>query len=117
MGKIFSLPRWPSSLAHSGGGRASGGCAVKSSSMCEKCCSRRMRKNDISLYANYSDDMRRVSTITETAQPYSLFCRTHLLAKADSRSRVERKEYERVTGEVLVETLIQETFRIEVCRW
>ena len=81
--------------------------------MCEKCCSRRMRKNDISLYANYSDDMRRVSTITENAQPYSLFCKTHLLAKADPRSRVEWKEYEGVWHKVLSNAVVNEAFGIE----
>ena len=52
LGIIFSFPFWPSARAHSGGTRTSGGCAERSSSMCEKFCRRRMRKNDISLYAN-----------------------------------------------------------------
>ncbi len=41
-----------SAPAQSAGGRASGRCADRSSSMCEIFCSKRMRKNDISLYAN-----------------------------------------------------------------
>lgn len=41
--------------------------------------------------------------------------RTHLLPETYPRTGVERKEDERVTGEVLVQPLIHETVRIEVC--
>ena len=58
-----------------------------------------MRKNDISLYANYRARQRR----TRRADVW-----THLLSETDARTGVEGEEDERVWGEVLVNTVIQE---------
>lgn len=43
---------------------------------------------------------------------------SHLLPKADTRTRVEWEEDERVRGQVLLKALVEETIRVELqsCR-
>ena len=66
-----------------------------------------MRKNDISLYANWRNyDEQDIQLQSDW---YS-----YLLAQTDPRAGVERQEDEGVASEVFVEAFVQESVRIGI---
>ena len=66
---------------------------------------------DTSLYANYVHMTRQYATEGYRSH------RPYLLAKADTRTRIEREEDERVRREVLLHSLVEESVRVELQRY
>ena len=79
--------------------------------MAEKCCRRRTSIKDTSLYANYIQMARQRAIEGHRSR------RPYLLAKADTRARIEREEDERVRREVLLHSLVEESVRVELQRY
>ena len=69
-----------------------------------------MRKNDISLYANWRNYDERDMQLQSDWYSY-------LLAQTDPRTGVERQEDEGVGNEVFLETLVDEAVGIELLSW
>lgn len=72
----------------------------------EKFCNKRINMNDISLYANCNIN-NRMSVSNDDHRD------TYLLSQTDTRTRVERQEYEGVWGEVFAKTIVKESIRVE----
>lgn len=82
-GLNLSVALRPSNIAHSGGGRAAGGNASRSSENELKFCRRRIMMNDISLYAN----LKEAFSVSQRGLPK--FRIQYLLPETNARARVE----------------------------